>query len=439
MLDFILAIVAYVGLAVLIVVGIFFNRRFLFTLFLIKPFIDMTVNINIINEINALEISGIFIFLIFIIKYLNKPVFYPTTNEVLIWIFLGLQILTFFLNISTDSRAFIDSIKTYPRLIGSYLLYFIAAREIMENYQQRTKLVKAIWITSLIAGIITIIVFVFGLSNFDTTRGVVRYNGLYNDPGTPSYLSVICLLFCNLYFSISAKEPNDFLKFLRVITLVVTAIILVITMTKSALIMFLVYIIMWYGIFEKRLFLIIPALAISIYISFSLSEDLNTRFETELNYIDSGGDADVAKSMGTGRVNRWENLINMYFQEFPLYKQVLGSSRNFIAHNQYLAYLLQVGALGLSVFLIFIIRFLTRLTKIYYRTRNPSIFAALTLLVMYVTYAFTGHPFDYTTLLWYLMILLSMVNVYDSIREKKERNKNLERIQFNQLAGQKIN
>lgn len=210
-------------------------------------------------------------------------------------------------------------------------------------------------------------------------------------------------------------------------------------MTKSALIMFLIYVIMWYGIFERRLFLIVPALAISIYISFSLSDDLNTRFETEIDYIDSGGDADVAKSMGTGRVNRWEHLINMYFQEYKPYQQFLGSSRNFIAHNQYLAYLLQVGAIGLTVFLMFIIRFIARLSNIYHRTRNPSIFAALSLLIMYVTYAFTGHPFDYTTLLWYLMILLSMVNVYDVAREKKEHQKNLESIKFNQLAGQNLN
>lgn len=90
-----------------------------------------------------------------------------------------------------------------------------------------------------------------------------------------------------------------------------------------------------------------------------------------------------------------------------------------MAHNQYLAYLLQVGAIGLIVFLAIIIRFIVRLSTIYHRTGNPSIFAALTLLLMYATYAFTGHPFDYTTLLWYLMILLSMVNVYDISREKK--------------------
>ncbi len=438
MLDLILAIVAYAGLGALVVVGIFFNRNFLYSLFLIKPFLDMTVNINVFAEFNALEISGIFIFIIFFIKYLNKPVYYPTTNEVLIWLFLGLQILAYFLNLSENKSSFFASIKLYPRLIGSYLLYFIAAREIMEDYMSRTKLVKTIWITTLMAGIITILVYVLGLSNFDTTRGVVRYNGLYNDPGTPSYLSVICLLYCNLFFKLYKNKISDFYKVLRWLTYVVTAIILVITMTKSALIMFLTYVIMWHGLFEKRLFLIVPALAITIYLSFSLSDDLNTRFETEINYVDSGGDADAAKAMGTGRVNRWENLLNMYFKEFSLFKQLLGTSKNFIAHNQFLAYLLQVGAIGLTVFLMFITRFLVRLISIYQNTRNPSIFAALTFLVMFLIYAFTGHPFDYTTLLWYLMILLAMVNVYDAASEQKRINNLKEITRKNKLAGNNL-
>ncbi|HQO88236.1 MAG TPA: hypothetical protein PKX84_11330, partial [Bacteroidia bacterium] len=57
-----------------------------------------------------------------------------------------------------------------------------------------------------------------------------------------------------------------------------------------------------------------------------------------------------------------------------------------------------------------------------------------------VFYAFTGHPFDYTTLLWYLMILLSMINVYDvhqmrlrhqKIKELNESNLLLKKTQLN--------
>lgn len=425
MLDFYLTIASYLGLAVIVIVGLFINRHFFLTLFIVKPFIDMTVNVSVIGDFNALEVSGVFSALILLIKYLNKPIAYPTFNEIWIWIFIGLQLLAFFLNVSADTRSIFISTKVYLKMLNSYLVYFLAAIEIFENFKQRVNLVKIVWLTALFAGLITILVFALGLSNFDTTKGVVRYNGLYNDPGTPSYLSVICLLFCNLYFKIAQKKPNHFFQFIRILTLAVTAVILVITMTKSALLMFLVYVIMWYGIYERHLFLIVPALLISIYFSFSLSDDLNTRFETEINYVDSGGDAEAAKSMGTGRVNRWETLLDVYFNELGPMNQLFGTSKHWMAHNQYIAYLMQVGIVGLTVFLIFLIRFIVKLYSIYHRTRNPSVYAAFTLLIMYVFYAFTGHPFDYTTLLWYLMILLSMINVYEvhQMRNKQQKLK----------------
>lgn len=439
MLDFILSLVAIFGMITLIITGLFYYRYFFLVLFIVKPFIDMTVNTKLIGDFNALEISGIFIALILLYKYFNRDRNYPTYNEGLMWLFIFLQVISFLFNASTDAAKIISQLKIYLKITSSYLIYFLAAKEIIDNYSKRVNLVKVIWITSLFAGVITIIVYYLGLSNYDTTRGVVRYNGLYNDPGTPSYLSIICLLFCNLYFKISKGKHLRIYNILRIATYAITGIIIVITLTKSALLMLFVYIILWYGIFEKRTMLVLPALIFSIYISFSLSQDLNTRFETEINFIDSGGDADVAKSMGTGRINRWETLIHMYFEEMDIGRQLIGTSRNWMAHNQYLAYLLQVGAIGLFVFLAIIIRFIVRLSNIYLRTGNPSIFAALTLLLMYATYAFTGHPFDYTTLLWYLMILLSMVNVYDVSRVKKMHSKNLERIKLNQLARQNIN
>lgn len=299
MLDFILSLVAIFGMITLIITGLFYYRYFFLVLFIVKPFIDMTVNTKLIGDFNALEISGIFIALILLYKYFNRNQNYPTYNEGLIWLFIFLQIISFLFNASTDAAKIISQLKIYLKITSSYLIYFLAAKEIIENYNKRVNLVKAIWITSLFAGVITIMVYALGLSNYDTTRGVVRYNGLYNDPGTPSYLSIICLLFCNLYFKLSKGRHLRIYNILRIATYAITGIIIVITLTKSALLMLFVYIILWYGIFEKRTMLVLPALILSVYISFSLSQDLNTRFETEIDYIDSGGDADVAKSMGT--------------------------------------------------------------------------------------------------------------------------------------------
>lgn len=51
----------------------------------------------------------------------------------------------------------------------------------------------------------------------------------------------------------------------------------------------------------------------------------------------------------------------------------------------------------------------------------------LTVLSVFTIYAITGHPFYYTRILWYLMILLSVVNVsvYQPLMNKKNRGKGL--------------
>ena len=162
MLDFYLTLASYFGLATLVIVGLFFNRHFFLTLFLVKPFIDMTVNVNIIGEFNALEISGVFSALILLIKYLNKPISYPTYNEIWIWIFIGLQIFAFFINVSVDTRSIFISTKVYLKMLNSYLIYFMAAIEIFENFKKRVNLIKIIWLTTLFAGVITILVFALG-------------------------------------------------------------------------------------------------------------------------------------------------------------------------------------------------------------------------------------------------------------------------------------
>lgn len=419
-MQFVLTLASIFGLAAIVITGIFFNRHFFYVLFLTKPFIDMTVNETVVGDLNALVLSGAFICIIVFIKYLNKPPSMPVYNEGLIWTFILLQIITFFFAFTTGNKGLFVGVKVFIKLISAYVIYFVAAIEIMQDMQKRNKFFKLIWITTLIAGVITVLIFVLGVSNTDTTKGIVRYNGLYNDPGTPSYLSIVCLLFANLYYETSKEKRNLFYNILYYGTFTVTAILLVITITKSALIMFVLYILLWYGIYKRKLFLIAPTMIISIALSFSMSDDLNTRFANEKNYVDSGGDADAARSVGTGRVNRWETLFDIYFNEYTLMNQLVGSAKNYMAHNQYIAYLMQVGIIGLSIFLLFIFRFVNKLYSIYRLTKNPTVFAALSLLLVYMVYGLTGHPFDYTTLLWYLMILLAIINVYDkSLTEKK--------------------
>ena len=417
MLSTVLTIVAIIGITILIGTGVFFNSRFLFVLFLIKPFIDITVNEDLVGGFNALELSGAWIFLMVFIQYVRQSGKTTLFNHGVMWFFVLLHALIFLITYFNGNQLLIEGAKFFLRLLNGYCIYFVASNQLMKDTKSRLELYRIIWITSLLAGIITIVVYVTGISNVDTTRGVTRYNGLYNDPGTPSYLSVICLIFASLYFEVKKESPALFERLLYYFSWAVTFYIQYIALTKSALLMFVIFTIMWFGIYKKRIYLILPAVAAGIFLAYTMVEGLSTRFETEVNFVESGGDSEAAKSVGTGRVNKWEETLDIFYAS-DLPTKLLGTSKNFAAHNQYIAYLMQVGIIGLSVFILILLRFYKKLIEIYFRTASSEIFVALTILLMYSVYAITGHPFDYTTLLWYLMIMLSLINVYSVERKK---------------------
>ncbi len=417
MLSTVLTIVAIIGITILIGAGVFFNSRFLFVLFMIKPFIDITVNEDLLGGFNALELSGAWIFLMVFIQYVRRSGKTSLFNHAVMWFFVILHALIFFITYFNGNQLLLEGAKFFLRLLNGYCIYFVASQELMKDTQSRLQLYKTIWFTTLIAGIITIIVYFTGISNVDTTRGVTRYNGLYNDPGTPSYLSVICLIFACLYQDVKKTNFSMIERIVFFFSWGVTLYIQYIALTKSALLMFVIFNLMWFGIYKRKAFLILPTVAVGIFLAYTMIEGLSTRFETEVNFVESGGDSEAAKSMGTGRVNKWEETLDIFYaSDMPT--KLLGTSKNFAAHNQYIAYLMQVGIIGLSVFVLILLRFYKRLIEIYVRTRNNEIFVALTILLMYTVYAITGHPFDYTTLLWYLMIMLSLINVY-AVEKKK--------------------
>jgi hypothetical protein len=407
---FYLSILGFIGIVSLIAIILFKWKDFLLLMLIIKPFIDITVNAPLLGlggtDFNALELSALIIFLVALVKYASITRKSKIFNHSFIWLFIVLQLISYLLSISDGHQSLIYGVKFFLRLLGGYFIYFIAV-DTIDSLEKQLKLFKVIWITSLIAGVITIFIYYSGFSNFDATKGQTRFNGLYNDPGTPSYLSVICLLFGILYKELSKDNFSTFLKWVYYFSWFVTLFIMAITLTKSALLMFVVFIIMYFGVHRKKLFLVIPLLFLGIYLSFSTFDALNERFQDEINYAQDNSDEDI-RSLGTGRVNRWSNLLDFFENELDLPSQLIGTSSQFQAHNQYMAYLMQVGIIGLLVFLFILLRFFIRLHQM---NRSPQVSAAKTLLIMYCVYALTGCPFNYTTLLWYLMILLALINV----------------------------
>ena len=104
-------------------------------------------------------------------------------------------------------------------------------------------------------------------------------------------------------------------------------------------------------------------------------------------------------------------LLSFYADEYNAFQKLFGTGRSFGAHNQYIAFLLQLGLLGLTLFLVIMARFYSRSWYLYRRYRHPALYMAMVVLTTFMVASMAGAPFYYTTFLWYLMILLSMVNV----------------------------
>ncbi|GAH41866.1 unnamed protein product [marine sediment metagenome] len=255
-----------------------------------------------------------------------------------------------------------------------------------------------------------------GTFAIDTSQGVERFAGLYNDSLTPSYNAVISLIFGTLYIEILRKQKLMVPVIARiafVLTLFVTVFILKITITKSGVLMFVVFLMMWIGLYKRKSYVIIPLIIIGGYYIYTISEPVQKRMTAEIEFVKEGTfSMEYARSMGSGRVGTWERVLTYYSQDFDLFQKLFGNARSFGAHNQYIVYLMRAGLVGLTVFLTILLRFYWQLIYLYRKYKQPDIYMTIVLLTIIAVCGLTQHSFDYTTLLWYLMIMLSLINVY---------------------------
>lgn len=413
-----LLLVGIIGTVSLLIVAVLVPETFIVVLLAIKPFIDLTWNHPFFSfggfSASALHVVGFCVLVVtgylYFIRNDNRTIF----NERVIWLFLLLNLAAGFVAVCFDGRPILDVLDIIVKLFDAYLIYFVG-HHFLQDERDRLRIIGLIWISTLMVGILSLIQYKTGTFEIDFSQGVRRFAGFYNDPGTPSYNAIISVVFGALYIEILKKQERLIPSTVRIafaLTVLVTAFMLKITVTKSALLMLIVFIMMWYGSYRRMAYLVIPLLIIGGVFIYAKSEALQLRFAPEVDFIEKGHSMEQARSLGTGRVAYWQTVLTKYFEDYSLFQKLIGTARTFGAHNQYIAYLMQIGLIGLTVFLIMLLRFYRRLILLYRGSGKPEIYMGMVLLTLFSVLGLTGQPFGYTTLLWYLMILLSLINVY---------------------------
>lgn len=387
--------------------------------FIIKPLIDLTWGVSLFQlgalSINPPRVVGVVVFIVCVTAYLKNVKVIRPYSKGLIWFFLFFSLVSSLIAYGAENVSLIYIINVNLRLFDAFLIFFVMALFLTDD-RRLCSLIFVIWISTLAVNILSLAILQTGIYSVSISQGVNRFAGLYNDAGSPSYNAVMSFVFGSYYLHLAKRIHNKHSNFRRivfVITLLTSAILLAVTVTKSALLLALIFIVLWWGIFQKKWHVIIPLIPmVFVYIGGSVGEQWEARFSAEVRvFIEGDYSADALRSLGSGRISTWQDVFETYTDDFSLVEQLIGQGRTYGAHNQYLAELVRSGLLGLMLFLLVYLRISFRLYRRYTQTHFAEYLMGLVLLFMFVCLGVTGHPFYYTTHLWYLTSLMSIINV----------------------------
>ncbi|MBL7996235.1 hypothetical protein JNM05_12770 [bacterium] len=165
-------------------------------------------------------------------------------------------------------------------------------------------------------------------------------------------------------------------------------------------------------VFLKKYQILFAMIAAAILI-FTLVPLTQKRFERELLWMektDKTTNLNEIKRLGSGRIWLW-NDARRHYMELDKLSMAIGSGGSFGSHNQYIAWLLRNGILGLTVWLVFLYKI-----GLFLRVKlkeNKSVLIIIFVFVLF--FVVTGimnvfmQPWDNTTFSYFFWSSLGLV------------------------------
>ncbi len=431
-IEFLILIAAPPVLFILYI-SIFRNvKLFFLILFAAKPFIDLTVRIKIINfsgeSLTFLSLTGVMTFVAVVLLNLLKKSKERIAGKGVVILFILIQFFVSVFSIMGDRRGLINALEVFIRISTPYFFYFIFHR-FLDDEIFKYKFIKTIWLSNFFTSLISIFVYFGGRGYIDISQGVNRFAGYHGDAATLSLSVFTAFSFAILFREMYSSKMTIFYIFCFWLTIVSYIFLTWITLTKATLLISVTFIILWFGFYKRKKKLVFFLLLIMLPLLFS-TEVVQKRFRKEISIFEDFSEKDLSisdlRGMGSGRFGRWVDGISIYLSEYDELEQLFGTNLFFKIHNQYIATLLQVGLLGLIVFLLTLWKFYRALLRKHFFYRNPFNFMGIVFLTSLVLYGVGYISFSFTTIMWITMILVSNVNmkVLRMMPVKKQENIN---------------
>ena len=324
--------------------------------------------------------------------------------------FLSLFILTFILY-SMESLIWGSEIRNTARTILPFIVFFSARTFITQKKQAKVLLIF------LVLGFLIPIAFstynIFlgkSIHMVEWHNKLPRFAGAFSSIHTLSY----SMLFFSFFYCILQHIYRLKYSFNRLVIgflFVLSAYCLYKSLTRTVMVGFIIFWLIYLWGTNKRAFFVAIALSVLVGIIF---------FDHIYSIVFKKNEIDF-NTATSGRVTLIENNMNLFFESSltqQLFGRGLGHEHRFLFHNDYIALLLNLGVIGLLLYLIllfylFLDIFLCRDKKIKY------LFGAILISVAIMNFASNAviFRFELSQYFWLIMGLFYSIKKYETVNK----------------------
>jgi O-antigen ligase len=323
---------------------------------------------------------------------------------------------------------FIGIAKSIVKILTGFIV-FILFPKIFKNEDDVKKLLNAFLISTIFPAMQIFGQYIFGrgflgLKTNIISEDVQLYTGVYGNHGVfgiISWMGPLCIITMMAFLKKTDRRKSIF-GLLFVLYLAIG----IMTLSRTIVILMLVVTMGMFAILLKRknygLILVFASL-ISIYILYTPMfkqsyQGLLARSAGEIEVL--RGNRELRYSLH-GRINRWDNVVNIFLADYSLEQQLFGTDLQIGPHGDYITWLVHFGWIGIALYLLLIIKLIYKTWK--YRRKTKDSFlkhygtTALTGLIVWVIMAITTNPSFMPDFSYFVM---GNVSIFLSLSLKKQ-------------------
>ncbi len=347
----------------------FFNNKWgLFLFIILRPALDFSTNETIIQlgsfDLNFAALLGITI-LIFTIWVVAKQYSQIRGKAILIFwlIFLAINILSLFFSVNVNVS--LTELARLLTIFSSFLLGFI----LIKDNDDLTKLIKVIIFSSLIPAFSALLQLINGTGLKDGNS--FRIHGTFAHPNMLAFF--LCFTIVLTVFIFLNNNRRHISSLLYTLLMLAQFVLLIFTYTRGAWLVLIIFIAI-IGLLRFRRFLFMTA-AVLVILYLAVSP-FQSRVDTLIK-------PDPYGSINW-RMELWEDGLS-YIKKEPVIGYGSGTASLVIAdkrgpklgspepHNDYLRLALDIGIVGLAIYVLLILSLLFTLSYCYHQQTRPKL------------------------------------------------------------------